>query len=436
MSEDGVFFGWGLVGVSVLCACGVWIYAGQVLVPQERPNAADYGRPRGNHSDLYPRWLGARELLLHGRDPYSPAVTREIQAGFYGRVLDPACLGDSKDQEGFAYPVYVAFYLAPTIHLPFEVLRKGFFWFLVACAIAAVPFWLRVLGWQLPWWGQASAIIFAIGCLPIMQALKLDQMTLFVAFLIAAAVALLVSDHPTSAGVLLAMATIKPQHVWLLLLWLTIWTVSEWPRRGRWFASFLATMAVLFAASEFYLPHWIPRFLQAIHEYRDYSGAASILDQLFPRPWSWLLQLLIAAAMVHVGWKNRRFPQGTRAFAVTIAVVLAATVILTIVPRYALYNQVMLLPAVLLIVQEWHSLWTRNRVSHVLLSLVAVFLVWPWLVSVMLAVLSYLLPPARVESAWSVPYWTAPLLPLGVTALVLMRSSQRSFAAPSEPGTA
>ena len=42
----------------------------------------------------------------------------------------------------------------------------------------------------------------------------------------AVAVALLVSDHPTSAGVLLAMATIKPQHVWLLL-WLTIWTVSD-----------------------------------------------------------------------------------------------------------------------------------------------------------------------------------------------------------------
>jgi len=45
-------------------------------------------RPRGNLSDLYPRWLGARELLLHGRDPYSPEITREIQRGYYGRELD------------------------------------------------------------------------------------------------------------------------------------------------------------------------------------------------------------------------------------------------------------------------------------------------------------------------------------------------------------
>jgi hypothetical protein len=404
-------------------------------MPQQRANAADHGRPRGNHSDLYPRWLGARELLLHGRDPYSPEVTCEIQEGFYGSVLDPARPDDPKDQEGFAYPPYVAFYLAPTIHLQFGVIRRGFFWFLVACAMAAVPVWLSVLGWQLPWWGHASAVIFTIGSLPIMQALKLDQITLFVAFLIAAAIALLVSDHPTSAGVLLAMATIKPQHVWLLL-WLTIWTVSDARRRYRWSVSFLATMAVLFAASEFYLPHWIPRFLQAVHEYRNYSGAASVLDQLFPHPWSWLLQLLIAAATVHVGWKNRRFAQGTQAFAVTIALVLAATVILTIVPRYALYNQAMLLPAVLLIVQERHGLWTKNRVSGVLLSLVAVFLVWPWPVSVILAVLSYLFPLARVEPAWSGPYWTALPLPLGVAALVLSRSYQSSFAAPSEPGTA
>ena len=58
-------------------------------------------------SDLYPRWLGARELLLHHRDPYSPEVTREIQIGYYGRPLDPSRPQDPRDQQGFAYPAYV-----------------------------------------------------------------------------------------------------------------------------------------------------------------------------------------------------------------------------------------------------------------------------------------------------------------------------------------
>jgi hypothetical protein len=419
---------------ALLCAAGVWICARRVLIPHQRADAAAHGRPRGNLSDLYPRWLGARELLLHGRDPYSPEVTREIQEGFYGRVLDPARPEDPRDQEGFAYPTYVVFFLAPTLHLPFETVRKGFFWFLVACAIAAVPLWLRVLGWPLPWWAQGSAMIFAIGSLPIMQGLKLNQMTLFVALLIAAAIALFVSDHPIPAGVLLAMATIKPQHVWLLLLWLTVWTVSDWRRRYRWLVSFLLTMAVLFAASEFYLPHWIPRFLHAVHEYRNYSGAASVLDKLFPQPWSWLLQLLIAAATAQVCWKNRRSAQGTQAFAVTVALVLAATVTLTIVPSYALYNQAMLLPAVLLIVRERHTFWARNRLSRLLLSLVAILLVWPWPVSIVLACLSYFFPLSLLEPAWAVPYWTVLPLPLGVAALVLVRSYQSPFPAPSEAG--
>ncbi len=59
------------------------------MIPQQVAAATAHDSPRGSLSDLYPRWLGARELLLHHRDPYSPEVTREIQIGYYGRVLDP-----------------------------------------------------------------------------------------------------------------------------------------------------------------------------------------------------------------------------------------------------------------------------------------------------------------------------------------------------------
>jgi len=39
--------------------------------------------------DLYPRWYGARELLLRGRDPYSQEVSQEIQVWSYGHKLAP-----------------------------------------------------------------------------------------------------------------------------------------------------------------------------------------------------------------------------------------------------------------------------------------------------------------------------------------------------------
>ena len=68
----------------------MWFYVERILVPYQIADAAAHGRPRGNLSDLYPRWLGARELLLHHRNPYSADITIEIQKGYYGRALDPA----------------------------------------------------------------------------------------------------------------------------------------------------------------------------------------------------------------------------------------------------------------------------------------------------------------------------------------------------------
>jgi len=416
---------------AVLCAAGVWLYANRVLIPYQISDAAVHGRPRGNLSDLYQHWVGARELLLNGRNPYGPDVTREIQQGYYGRPLDPSRPEDPKDQR-FAYPVYVAFYLAPTIHLPFEVVRKGFFWVLLGLTAATIPLWLRVLRWPAPAWAQASLIVFTIGSLPVMQGLKLQQMTLLVAALVVIGLALLATDRPITAGVALALATIKPQLVWLLLLCLMIWTLADWRRRYRWAASFVFTMAILWAASEWYLPHWIPRFLQAMREYPTYTDAVSTLDKLVPAPWAWVPRALAVAATVHIGWKNRRLAEDTPAFAATVALSLAVTVI--VIPSYALYNQVMLLPALLLLVRDRQPLWNRDRISRVLLCFAAVLLLWQWLSSIALAGLSFVLPLRTVEAAWAVPLWTVLPSPVVVAALVLLMSYQRTFAAPSGPG--
>ena len=45
----------------------MWFYFDHVLVPYQIQDSAVRHQPRGNLSDLYPRWLGSRELLLHGR---------------------------------------------------------------------------------------------------------------------------------------------------------------------------------------------------------------------------------------------------------------------------------------------------------------------------------------------------------------------------------
>src|SRR5262249_45605699 len=135
---------------ALVMSASMWFYVDRILVPYQIADASAHDHPRGNLSDLYPRWLGARELLLHGRDPYSPEVTREIQIGYYGRVLDPSRAGDPQDQQGFAYPVYVVFLLAPTINLPFNIVQKAFNDLLWILTGASVLLWLRALNWRPP----------------------------------------------------------------------------------------------------------------------------------------------------------------------------------------------------------------------------------------------------------------------------------------------
>jgi hypothetical protein len=422
-----------LVLAAAICAVGMWTYADRVLVPYQKADADAHQRPRGNLSDLYPRWVGARELLLHGRDPYSAEVTREIQVGFYGRPLDPSRPGEPRDEEAFAYPVYVVFWLAPTIGLPFAIVQQGFYWALLLLTCATTLLWFRMLRRSAPLWVQISLLALTMGSPAVMQGLKLRQMSLLVAGLLAIAIALLAADHAVAAGVLLAAASIKPQLVLMPLCWLAIWTMADWRRRYRWAASFLITMAIQCAASEWYLPHWIPRFWRAIHEYQRYTGATSIMDNLIGAPWSWALELLAFAAMAGVCWRERRQEANSGAFAFTFSLMLAATVV--IVPTSANYNQVLLIPALLVLVEEGRTIWERSVANRVLFTITAGLIFWPWISSTALAGLSFILPRETVERAWALPFWTVLQIPMGVTGLMLVHYYQRTNTAPGYPGT-
>ena len=424
-SSDLSRFRFWLLPLAMICAAGMWTYVNRVMIQQQLIEARLNDRPRGNLSDLYPHWTGAKELLLNGRDPYSPEVTREIQLGYYGRVLDPARRGDPRDQQAFAYPPYVAFYLAPTLHMQFRTVQRVFFYFLLVLTFSSIPLWLRALRWPLPLSQQASIMLFALGSLTVVIGLKLQQLTLLVFALLAMAVALLTTGWPVTAGIFLALSTIKPQLVWLLLLWLAIWTLTDWRRRYRWLTSFLITMIILSLASEWYLPHWIPRFFAAMQRYLSYTDAVSILDQMVPKPLGQLLRIIVASTVLWLGWKNRRRGEETSEFAATVALIIATTII--IIPSYALYNQILILPALLLLVRDRRRIRRHSRIGAVLLGVTAVFLCWPWVSSTALAALSFVIPPVRVARAWALPAWTVPQLSVAVTVLMLIHYYQMTF---------
>ena len=403
--------------LAVLLAGSMWFYVQHVLIPRQQSEAALYDVPRGNLSDLYPRWLGARELWLHHRDPYSAEVTREIQAGYYGRPLDPAKPHDPKDEQGFAYPAYVVFLLAPTVTLPFEIVQVGFRWLLIGLTVASLRLWLRTLRWRISTETAAILVVLTLGSFPVLQAIKLQQLSLLVAGLIAISAMLLSEGHLFWAGVLLALATIKPQLALPISAWFLLWALSDWTRRRSFWWGFVGTMAALAGGAEFLLPGWIGRFREAIVAYRRYNqGAESVLDILMTPQWGRWLALLIMVGLAGVAWQRRRVAAGSGEHNWVTVLILAATVV--VMPKASPYNQVLLLPGILLLLQQWMGWWGRSRSRRAVAAICEFTLLWPWLAALGLFVASAFLPAASIQTGWALPLYTNMAIPVAVLALL------------------
>ena len=406
------------VALALVASASTWFYVNHILVPQQVADAAARGRPRGNLSDLYPRWLGARELLLHGRNPYSVEITREIQQGYYGRPLDPARADDPKDQQAFAYPVYVVFLLAPTVSLPFEPVRIGFRWLLVGLAVASVWLWLQVLGWRASCGTVLILAVLMVGWLPMVQGIKLQQLSLLVAGLFAACGACLAGGWLFLGGILLALATIKPQLAWPLVLWLLLWAGSEWRARRRFVFGFGLTMLLLLGGAQLLLPGWLHWFIAAIGQYHQYTQNQSVLVVLL----GLILGRIVAAGSVLACaaclWRGRAEPATSAGFGRAFTLVLALTVL--IVPMSALYNQVLLAPAILALVRSESSGDSILPAIRLARAVGGILLVWPWIATLGLSAASVWLRPEFLLRLWTLPFYSSLMVPIFVFGLALL----------------
>jgi hypothetical protein len=411
--------------LAAVAAASMWFYVIGILRAHQIVDAEARQIPRGNLSDLYPRWLGTRELLLHHRNPYSREVALEIQEGYYGRRLDAARPNDPKDQQSFAYPVYVVFLLAPLIGLPFPTVMVAFYWFLALLTGASVWLWLRVLRWRVSAAGVAICVFLTLGSFPAVQGIKLEQLSLLVAAIVAGSAACVASGFLFAGGVLLALATVKPQLAWPLVAWLLVWAMSDWRARRRLVFGFGLAMTLLLAGAEIILPGWWRMFAAALGQYHSYTQNQSVLEVILSQVLGSVGggtvagRIVAAIAVIACGlalWRLRRERAEAFGFSEGTALALALTVL--VVPMYAPYNQVLLLPAILLLARERGALGLRSKGFRWGYFLGAFALGWQWMASMGLTVIYLLVSRPRALEDWSWPVFATLTLPVFVFALI------------------
>ena len=384
-----------------------------------------HGQPPG-FSDLYARWWGAHELLLHHRDPYSAEVSHEIQTVIYGAPMSPGTPDDPAGiGGGFAYPIYVVLLLWPTIHLSFPTVQKIFFAVGLAGTLASLAAWLHLLKFRSSLLLWITIAIFALGSFPALQAFKLQNPSLIAAAFISIAIFLLSAGRLGWAGFLFAISTFKPQFMVALVPWLAIWTLADWGRRKTLAASFVLTALGLAAFSQWLLPGWVLEFLRIAHAYRQYAYGHSLLDVWFTPAFGAPASACLMAAMLAFCWHDRSQPSNSPNFLVATSLLLAANVLIT--PTLAPHGQLLLLPGILALIRYRESLW-KSTAGRLTLLCACALLAWPWLASVTLAVAAIHYPAITLLRFWQLPLYPSPVFPLAVLLVLasLLRSISRT----------
>ncbi len=359
-----------------------------------------------NFSDFYAPWWASHELLLHGRNPYSPAVAHEIQTVIYGAPINPSADDPAAIGGGFAYPPYTVLLIWPVVHLSFASASQAFRFASILGTLLSLDLWMRSLRLRPSLLRRFTIAVFVLGSFPALQALKLENLSVLAAALLTAAIFLLCSGRLITAGIVLALATFKPQFTIALILWLILWTASDWRRRRPLAFAFLGSMLSLGLISQCLVPGWLISFLNVLKAYRHYTYGHSILDVWLTPRFGLAASLALLAAALALLSRYRSVAANSDCFASTVSLLLAANVV--IIPTLAPHAQLLLLPGFLTLL----SPSPLGRLAHSLRFAAWSVLAFPWVAASALPISSLWLPVNSLLRFWEFPLATSPILPV------------------------
>jgi hypothetical protein len=125
-------------------------------------------------------------------------------------------------------------------------------------------------------------------------------------------------------------------------------------------------------------------------------------------------------------WPRRLAAADSDDFTSALCLVVALTIV--VIPMTALYNQVLLLPALLLLAKN--SPPVASRPYAILRMSGFALLAWPWAMSAALMLASSVVAAAKIQSFWKLPFEATISFPLFVFATIAWR-----LAIPSRSGS-
>jgi hypothetical protein len=401
-SASSTWLRWFWLVLAMFCAGCMWYYVSHIWAAGQSPQ----------FTDLYAPWWGSHEVLLHERNPYTPAVAHEIQTVIYGAPISSNYPGDPAEMGGgFSYPLHVAFLMTPTLWTPFPVVREIAFWIFPILVLVSLRLWLYALAWRRQIVELLTISLFTLGSYPVLQVIKLQNLSVLASCLVAGGLAAIVADRLVFAGILLAVATFKPQFVILLIPWLALWTIQDWRGRRSLVWGFLGCTTLLLLGSELLLRGWLAYFLKVVIAYRQYTYGHSLLDVWFTQRGGPFVAAAFLLGVTVLCWKYRSAPASSSSFFLVCSLVLATT--LMVIPTIEPHAQLLLLPGLLVLLRYRNVICKVGKLHRLLFASILCLLAFGWIGACGMTVAAIWLPHATLIRWWILPLSTSPLLPLG-----------------------
>jgi hypothetical protein len=167
----------------------------------------------------------------------------------------------------------------------------------------------------------------------------------------------------------------------VLTVWLLGWAVSDVRRRGGLLIGFGATLTLLLAGAFAVQPGWVDAWRIALADYTRYATDRSILDTWLPGPLSVAVLAALGAGGAWFAWRTRHAGPGSLAFSLGVA--FSGLFSILAFPGWAAYNQLILFPAWLLLLQSRDRLYAWGRAGRWAYLAALDLVLWPWATAVL-----------------------------------------------------
>ena len=141
--------------------------------------------------------------------------------------------------------------------------------FLEFCLIAIAILSLRLVGWKMNVWLLGPYFFFAIFWYHGLRSIINGNTVVVVTLLLVLSLRAIREKKDAVAGFFLAYATIKPNLVILLILFLFVWSLSH--RRWTLIGWFMGWFLFLIVLGMFFIPNWLLQDIWAILRYPSYT---------------------------------------------------------------------------------------------------------------------------------------------------------------------